>query len=80
MGNESNKMTAVEWFIRELEKQGVRYFRLSEKALKMEKKQTIDFADNYVDNCVLPNENMAIPTIMDVPNYYEQTYGGNNGK
>ena len=51
--------------------------KLNEQAKEMEKEQTIEFADNYVDNCVIPNENMAIPTIMDVPNYYNETYGGN---
>jgi len=44
----------------------------------MHKKELIDFADNYVDNCVIPNENMAIPTIMDVPQYYNETFGDNN--
>jgi hypothetical protein len=46
------------------------------EAKEMEKKRMIEFADNYVDNCVIPNDNMAIPTIMDVPNYYNETYGG----
>jgi len=50
--------------------------KLNEQAKEMEKEQTIEFADNYVDNCVIPNENMAIPTIIDVPNYYNETYGG----
>jgi len=62
-----NKKTAVEWFIRELEKQGVRYFTLSEKALKMEKKQIIDAwiaTDNELQR-------------ISAEQYYNETYGGN---
>ncbi len=51
------------------------YLDLKRQAFQMEKDQMINFADNYVDNCVIPNENMAIPTIMDMPNYYNETYG-----
>jgi hypothetical protein len=71
--------TAVEWLRQELLKRDmdVSVRELFEQAKEMEKEQTIEFADNYVDNCVIPNENMAIPTIMDVPNYYNETYGGN---
>ena len=84
MENESNKMTAVDWVLQYLNNVKPNEFcsiekikELLEQAKEMEKQQMIDFADNYVDNCVLPNENMAIPTIMDVPNYYEKIYGGN---
>ena len=87
MGNESNKMTAVEWVLQYLNNVKPNEFcsiekikELLEQAKEMEKQQMIDFADNYVDNCVLPNENMAIPTIMDVPNYYEKIYGGKDGE
>ena len=48
--------------------------KISEQAKEMEKQQIINFTDNYVDNCVIPNENMAIPTIMDVPQYYNETF------
>ncbi len=79
---ESVKQTAVEWLIEQLTPsislQQKHIDELKEQAKEMEKKRMIDFADNYVDNCVIPNQNMAIPTIMDVPNYYEQTYGGGN--
>ena len=51
--------------------------KLLDTAKEMEKQRMIEFADNYVDNCVIPNDNMAIPTIMDVPNYYNETYGEN---
>ena len=51
------------------------YLELKRQAFQMEKDQMINFADNYVDNCVIPNENMAIPTIMDMPNYYSKKYG-----
>jgi hypothetical protein len=78
-----NKQTAVDFIFSQLPdeytttRQG---FEVYKQAKEMEKQQMIDFADNYVDNCVIPNENMAIPTIMDVPNYYKQTYGNNNGE
>jgi len=63
-----NKKTAVEWFIRELEKQGVRYFRLSEKALKMEKKQIINaFWDGGAN---WDSEKTA-------EQHYNEEYGGN---
>jgi len=52
----------------------IRYDEILTKAKQMEKEQIIDFTDNYVDNCVIPNENMAIPTIKDVPQYYKETY------
>ena len=64
----NNKKTAVEWFIRELEKQGVRYFRLSEKALKMEKKQIINaFWDGGAN---WDSEKTA-------EQHYNEEYGGN---
>jgi c-di-AMP phosphodiesterase-like protein len=87
MEKESNKMTAVEWVLQYLNNVKPNEFcsiekikELLEQAKEMEKQQMIDFADNYVDNCVLPNENMAIPTIMDVPNYYNEQYGGKDGE
>ena len=67
--------TAVEWLEKRfLETDGNLYAEDFTKAKEMEKQQIIDFADNYVDNCVIPNENMAIPTIMDVPQYYNETF------
>ncbi len=68
----NNKKTAVEWFIRELEKQGVRYFRLSEKALKMEKKQISDAWEDGVRS-----DNGFFGTFEQ---YYKEQYGGKNGK
>jgi disulfide oxidoreductase YuzD len=79
---DNKQQTAVEWFIEQLNsKYGGNDFLIThineiEKAKEMEKQIMIEFADNYVDNCVIPNDNMAIPTIMDVPNYYNETYGG----
>ena len=79
------KKTAVEWLKDQLECFGNKHELtiswttvddLVEQAKEMHKQEMIDFADNYVDNCVIPNENMAIPTIMDVPNYYNETFGG----
>jgi hypothetical protein len=82
MEMENNKQqTVAEWQYIEMAKwfKGLSEYEDSkdilDKAKEMEKKRMIDFADNYVDNCVIPNQNMAIPTIMDVPNYYDQTYG-----
>jgi hypothetical protein len=82
-----NKQTAVEWVLQYLNNVKPNEFcsiekikELLEQAKEMEKQQMIDFADNYVDNCVLTNENMAIPTIMDVPNYYNEQYGGKDGE
>jgi hypothetical protein len=81
------KQTTVDWFISELQK--TRDFQrvLNEinqsstsirdiilEAKQMEKEKLIEFADNYVDDCVIPNENMAIPTIMDVPHYYNSIW------
>jgi hypothetical protein len=87
MEKESNKMTAVEWVLQYLNNVKPNEFcsiekikELLEQAKEMEKQQMIDFADNYVDNCVLPNENMAILTLMDVPNYYNEQYGGKDGE
>ena len=80
----NNKQTAVEWLINQIRqdkmvkaKTAKQWLEIFEQAKAMHKEEMIDFADNYVDNCVIPNENMAIPTIMDVPNYYNETYGGN---
>ena len=72
------KQSAVEWLVEELgeyfphEIGGIHL--MVERAKAMEKSQMIDFTDNYVDNCVIPNENMAIPTIKDVEQYYRETY------
>jgi hypothetical protein len=59
-----NKITAVEWLIRELEKEGVRYFKLSEQAKEMEREQIMEahYAPKY--GCFSEQ-------------YYDQTYGGN---
>lgn len=78
-----SKQTAVDYLVKELgdildarfikPMQDLLIVNAVSKAKKLEREQMIDFADNYVDNCVIPNENMAIPTIMDVPNYYALT-------
>jgi hypothetical protein len=65
-----NKKTAVEWFIRELEKQGVRYFRLSEKALKMEKEQ---IKDAYF----IGGHDIQNNRYRGMHEYYKEQYGGN---
>ena len=74
----NNKQSSVDWLINFFEN-GVtsreEWLQAKEQAKAMRKQEMIDFADNYVDNCVIPNENMAIPTIMDVPQYYNETFG-----
>ncbi len=78
----NKQQTAVEWLVDKhfggIENCTPDFRNHIEQAKEMEKEQMIEFADNYVDNCVIPNDNMAIPTIMDVPNYYNETYGGDN--
>ncbi len=70
----SKKQTAVEWLAAVVSEMRYVSTDVLNQALEMEKQQIIDFAYNYVDNCVIPNENMAIPTKMDVPTYYKETY------
>jgi hypothetical protein len=77
--------TAVEWLLNEFQEVHKNYGGLDlgwlkrfEQANEMFEQQIIDFADNYVDNCVIPNENMAIPTIMGVSQYYLETFKKNN--
>lgn len=74
-----SKQTAVEWLVEQFKKKGYigRQDELQAKA--MEREHMIEFTDNYVDNCVFPNENNAIPTTMDVPHYYDVTYGKEAG-
>ena len=81
------KQTAIEFLIKEFSDilgpletkpmQDLLMMDAMKRAKQMEKSQMINFADDYVDNCVIPNENMAIPTKMDVPEYYEEVYGDN---
>jgi hypothetical protein len=79
--------TSVEWLIEQLTNRqngiinDLSHLSLDQiynQANEMFEQQIIDFADNYVDNCVIPNENMAIPTIMGVPQYYLETFKKNN--
>lgn len=74
----NNTQTSIDWLIKELGE----YFPhtvggielVVKRAKEMRKQELIDFADDYVDNCVIPNENMAIPTHMDVPEYYNKKF------
>ena len=77
------KNTAVEWLIQKLTNRqngvfdGLPYLSVDEiynKAKQMEKQQIVEFADNYVDNCVIPNISIAILIPTDVPTYYKETY------
>lgn len=78
---ENKKQTAVEWLCSqiytiqvELEAGNNPLKNKIEQALKMEKQQIVEFADNYVDNCVIPNISIAILIPTDVPTYYKETY------
>jgi len=77
----SNKnQSSIEWLYEQLTLTWYDYNSgkdLLEKAKTMHQEELIDFADNYVDNCVIPNEGMAIPTYMDVPEYYNETFKSN---
>lgn len=72
------KQTAVEWLSEQL--QSTVFYtdeakeNIINQAKEMEKQQIIYFTDDYVDNCVIPNENMAIPTKMDVPSYFKEKF------
>ena len=69
------KQTAVDWLLDNIHYlHSTRWKEIIEEAKEMEKEQMIDFTDGYVDNCVIPNENMSIPTKMGVPQYYNETY------
>jgi hypothetical protein len=70
MENELNKITAVEWLIQELEKEGVRYFKLSEQAKAMEREQ-----QKYFFDCGRQYQLTGEGTFNQVHN---ETYGGNN--
>ena len=90
----NKKQTAVDWLIDKIKEarsfcddpsmeMEIRHtlevlIKKGEQAKEMHKEEIIEFTDNYVDNCVIPNENMAIPTIMDVPQYYKETYETSN--
>lgn len=72
--------TAVEWLVEEMPDISgyiptgiaLQFTAKLEQAKEMEKQQIIDFADSYVYNCVVPDENMVIPTLMDVESYYNK--------
>ena len=73
----NKKVTAVEWFFEQIMYADVDikvWREIYQQAKEMEKEQLINFTDDYVDNCVIPNDNMAIPTLMDVPSYYNETF------
>jgi hypothetical protein len=72
------KQTAVEWFAERISHGGLvskkQFNELLKQANEVFEQQIIDFADDYVDNCVIPNKSMAIPTKMDVPTYFNETF------
>jgi len=73
MGNELNKMTAVEWLWEQIDEilpfsvdteTGIKLYNAKEQAKQMEKEQIMDA--HYAPKYGCYNKN-----------YYEQTYGGN---
>jgi hypothetical protein len=86
MGNELNKMTAVEWLWEQIDEilpfsvdteTGIKLYSAKEQAKEMEKEQIenayeIGFADAW-DDARYDDE----PTYEGAEQYYEQTYGGN---
>jgi len=86
MGNELNKMTAVEWLWEQIDEilpfsvdteTGIKLYNAKEQAKEMEKEQIenayeIGFADAW-DDARYDDE----PTYGGAEQYYEQTYGGN---
>ena len=78
----NKKQTAVEWLLEQINNPQINeYFAEEiEQAKQMEKEQMIDFADNYVDNCVIPNENKAILITMFPEEHYTQTYHAFKGE
>lgn len=79
----NKKQTSIDWLVQQLarkygEIQGLAFYYDHRdeirQAKEIHKQELIDFADDYVDNCVIPNENMAIPTHMDVPEYYKTKF------
>jgi FtsZ-binding cell division protein ZapB len=74
MGNESNKMTAVEWLIKQLTPsislQQKHIDELKEKAKQMERQQMCKFAYKCHNHYKVNGD-------FKIEDYYEQTYGGN---
>ena len=81
MENESNKMTAVQWFIEQLEQKGDAWENVSIRRVQI----SIDTSD-YL-KLIRQAKQMEKEQIMDAhyapkygcfnKDYYEQTYGGN---
>ena len=76
MGNESNKITAVEWLWEQIDEilpfsvdteTGIKLYNAKEQAKQMEKEQIINA---YIANSFIRLSNKA-------EQYYEQIYGGN---
>jgi DNA polymerase II large subunit len=66
-----NKQTAVEW-LAEQRLQGANLDIVIEQAKQMEKEQMID--------AILDNRNITSQvTLRDAEQYYNETFGGNNG-
>jgi hypothetical protein len=96
MGNELNKMTAVEWFIEQLEEKGVAYENVSFRKIqisidtsdylklikqaKQMEKEQIITAIDETLKGVKLDEDKTGFIAMWGEGYYKKTYGGNNGK
>jgi hypothetical protein len=76
---EQVKQTSVEWLVDEFKALGIYSSTLKEKceqAKEMEKEQIIDFTRNAVRKIL--DEDRQNP--FNLEQYYEQTYGGKDGK
>jgi hypothetical protein len=87
MENESNKMTSVQWFIEQLEEKGVAYENVSFRKIQISidvsdylelKRQAKQMGKEQIKEAY--NYGQQIPPFIYAEQYYEQTYGNNNGE
>lgn len=65
------QQTAVEWFWIHLEDNiSKKYFDLFQQAKEMEEKQTVNFANDFYDDCVTEGGSLN----QSAEEYYKQTY------
>ena len=65
------QQTAVEWFWIHLEDNiSTKYFDLFQQAKEMEEKQTVNFANDFYDDCVTEGGSLN----QSAEEYYKQTY------
>jgi hypothetical protein len=85
MGNESNKITAVEWLWEQIDEilpfsvdteTGIKLYNAKEQAKEMEKEQIMDASGSGWSDGVLYS-NGEIWNYQSPEHYYTETYGGN---